>query len=251
MRAATLGLAALILTGLTAPRAHAAECTAEVFDGATMTVCRVTAGKDDLRLFWKSPEGAPYAGFGALAAGMKTAGLRLELAMNAGMFHEDLAPVGLYIEGGQQSAPLVTRDGPGNFGMLPNGVFCIREGSYAVIESRSFGRSDQGCRYATQSGPMLVIDGQLHPRFLPGSDSLHYRNGVGTSPDGKTAFLVISDDRVNFHHFARFFRDVLGVDQALYLDGSVSRLFVAATGRSDLGWPIGPILGVVTPEKGN
>jgi uncharacterized protein YigE (DUF2233 family) len=251
MRASFAGLLALILTGLTVPRADAADCASQEFDGATMTVCKVMLGQDDLRLFWKSPAGAPYLGFGALAAGMKASGLQLDLAMNAGMFHEDLAPVGLYIEDGKQAAPLVTRDGPGNFGLLPNGVFCIKADRFAVIESRAFGQSDQACRFATQSGPMLVIDGALHPRFLPQSDSLHYRNGVGVTPDGQTAFLVISDDRVNFDHFARFFRDALGVDQALYLDGSVSRLFVAATGRSDIGWPIGPILGVVTPIGGN
>ena len=197
------GLLALILAGFAHP-AMAATCAPQEFEGATMTVCRIEAGRDDLRLFWKSPEDQPFAGFGALAAGAAEQGLRLDLAMNAGMFHQDLSPVGLYIEEGRELAPLVTRDGPGNFGLLPNGVFCIGAGGYAVMESRAFVAERPDCRYATQSGPMLVIDGALHPRFLAESDSLNYRNGVGVSRDGQTAFLVISDDQVNFHRFARF-----------------------------------------------
>jgi uncharacterized protein YigE (DUF2233 family) len=249
MRAGFRGLLALALCLVTAP-ALAATCQDQEFDGASLTVCRVAAGQDDLRLFWKSPDGAPFGGFGALDTALGEQGLALQVAINAGMFHEDLSPVGLYVEEGRELAALVTRDGPGNFGMLPNGVFCIRATGFAVVESRAFAKSPPDCRFATQSGPMLVIAGALHPRFLPKSDSLNYRNGVGVSADGKTAFLVISNDEVNFHLFARFFRDALGLDQALYLDGSVSRLFDAAAGRSDLGWPIGPILGVVAAREG-
>jgi uncharacterized protein YigE (DUF2233 family) len=50
---------------------------------------------------------------------------------------------------------------------------------------------------------------------------------------------------VNFHQFARFFRDHLGVPDALYFDGRVSRLNAPAIGRSDFGLPIGPIIGTV------
>lgn len=251
MRAGLQGLLVLIWAGLAVTPALGASCTDQEFEGAAMTVCRVDAGVDDLRLFWKSADDVPFAGFSALSKGVKAKGLDLELAMNAGMYHEDLSPVGLYIEEGVQLAPLVTRDGPGNFGMLPNGVFCIGTGGFAVVESRAFGAGPPDCRFATQSGPMLVIDGTLHPRFLADSDSLNYRNGVGVSQDGRAAYLVITNDQVNFHHFARFFRDALGLKQALFLDGSISRLYDAKTGRSDLGWPIGPILGVVVPEGGN
>jgi uncharacterized protein YigE (DUF2233 family) len=163
--------------------------------------------------------------------------------MNAGMYHPDLAPVGLLVESGATRAPVVTADGPGNFGLLPNGVFCVTATGFAVIESRRFAAAPPACRQATQSGPMLVIGGALHPRFLPGSTSRHIRNGIGVSADGGRAVLAISGRPVNF-------RDGLGLPDALYLDGQVSRLYAPGLGRSDWGFAMGPMLGLVLPEGG-
>ena len=168
--------------------------------------------------------------------------------MNGGMYHPDRQPVGLYIEDGIEAQSIVTREGPGNFGLLPNGVLCLSETAAAVIESRSFAANPPACRFATQSGPMLVIDGALHPRFLVNSDSLFIRNGVGVRPDG-TLVAAISDAPVTFHHFGRLFRDVLGTPNALFLDGKVSRLHAPSLDRSDFGFPVGPILGVVGPKR--
>ena len=95
---------------------------------------------------------------------------------------------------------------------------------------------------------MLVNDGALHPRFLVDSDSVYIRNGVGVSADGKTAYFAISDSRVTFHQFARLFRDVLNTPNALYLDGSISRLYAPELGRHDRGLPLGPIIGTVVPR---
>jgi uncharacterized protein YigE (DUF2233 family) len=178
---------------------------------------------------------------------LATDGRTLGFAMNAGMYHRDLAPVGLYVEEGRQAAALVTRDGPGNFGLLPNGVFCWGD-SFRVIESRAFKAEAPACRFATQSGPMLVIDGKLHPRFLPGSDSTYVRNGVGVSADGRRAVFAISNDAVNFHSFARLFRDDLGLEDALYFDGNISRLYAPDLSRHDAGFPMGPIVGTVVPK---
>jgi uncharacterized protein YigE (DUF2233 family) len=127
-------------------------------------------------------------------------------------------------------------------------VFSIGTSRIAVIESRAIADKRPKCRYATQSGPMLVIDGALHPLFKPNSDSLNIRNGVGVSPDGKTAFFAISNTRVNFARFARLFRDQLGTPNALYFDGSISRILAPELGRSGAGFSIGPIVGVVVPE---
>ncbi len=229
---------------MAAPVAHAAACRDMMFDGGSYTVCDA-AGPDDLRVFHTGDDGQIYGSFAAIDAALAPAGLALGFAMNAGMYHSDRSPVGLLVIDGQQIAPIVTSAGPGNFGLLPNGVFCIAKTGFSVIESRRYADAQPDCDYATQSGPMLVIDGALHPRFLPDSDSLNIRNGVGVSVDGRRASFVISKDRVNFDTFARLFRDGLSLPNALYLDGSISRLHAPELGRSDAGFPMGPIVGTV------
>jgi len=236
---------AVALLGL--PTAAAAQCGQFVHDAAPYTVCEVEAGAD-MRLFLTDPEGATFGSFEKIEAELAQQGLTLGFAMNAGMYHPDRRPVGLYVEDGEEQARIVTAAGPGNFGMLPNGVFCILDEGYAVLESRAFAQSPRDCRYATQSGPMLVIDGALHPRFLAASESRLIRNGVGVSADGSRAFFAISDRPVNFHEFARLFRDGLDAPQALYFDGNVSRLHAPGLGRSDWGRPMGPVVGLVEPQ---
>lgn len=233
-----------IFFGLLGGNAEAA-CRDMLFEAVFYTVCEVSA-QEDLRLFHAGPDGA-FGSFVAVDDALAAQGLRLDFAMNAGMFHHDLAPVGLYIENGVQTAGLVTQAGPGNFGLLPNGVFCISDG-FRVIESLTYQAEAPACRYATQSGPMLVIAGALHPKFLADSDSVYLRNGVGVSADGERAVFAISNAAVNFHSFARLFRDGLGLPEALYLDGSISRLYAPALQRHDGGFPMGPIVGVVVPR---
>lgn len=236
----------LALAFLLAPvAAEASDCRDATFEGASYTLCEVTLG-EDLRLFHSGPDGA-YGSFRKLDEALGAEGKTLGFAMNAGMYHRDLAPVGLYIEDGVEVSKLVTRDGPGNFGLLPNGVFCIGK-TFRVIESREFKKEQPECRYATQSGPLLVIKGKLHPKLVPDSDSLYVRNGVGVSEDGTRAVFAISNDAVNFHSFARLFRDELGLPDALYFDGNISRLYAPQLGRHDGGFPMGPMVGTVVPK---
>ena len=222
-----------------------ADCRDMTFEGASYTVCEVAAGQD-LRLFHSGPDGA-LGSFTAVNEMLAPQGLGLGFAMNAGMYHRDLGPVGLYVEDGVEAAPLVTRAGPGNFGLVPNGVFCIGK-TLRVIETLAFAAEKPACRYATQSGPMLVIGGKLHPKFLPDSDSLHIRNGVGVPADGSRAVFAISNQEVNFYAFARLFRDGLGLPDALYFDGSISRLYAPELDRHDGGFPMGPMVGLVVPR---
>ena len=224
--------------------AEEGPCRQMRFEGERHVVCTFPPGAD-LRLFLDGPEGR-LGGFAALGAMLEAQGQRLAFGMNAGMYHPDRAPVGLYVEGGREVAPLVESAGPGNFGMKPNGVLCLAGGGGRVMTTEDYARERPACDYATQSGPMLVIGGALHPRFFAESDSLNVRNGVGTAPDG-TVHLAISRGPVNFHHFARLFRDGLGIADALYLDGRVSRLWAPELGRRDAGLPLGPMIGLVAP----
>lgn len=233
------------LAFLLAPPAFAG-CKGMEFEGHAYTLCEVGAG-EDLRLFQNSEDGRPFGGFSAVNRSLGQS--RLGFAMNAGMYHPDRRPVGLLIVDGVTEKDLVVGGSAGNFGMEPNGVFCIGD-SFHVMETRAYQADPPQCRFATQSGPMLVIDGELHPRFLPDSDSRHIRNGVGISPDGQTAWFAISEDEVTFHEFARLFRDGLGSRDALYFDGSISRLHAPEMGRDDIGFPLGPIVGTVVDRSG-
>ncbi|MDU8943826.1 phosphodiester glycosidase family protein [Ovoidimarina sediminis] len=224
------------------------SCGAGTFEDVPFSYCEVTPADGTLRVWHTAPDGLIFGTFERLRSALQSSGETLLFAMNGAMYHEDRAPVGLYIEDGTEHVPLVTRDGPGNFGLLPNGVFCVTASDVRVIETLRFAKERPDCRFATQSGPMLVIDGALHPRFLADGTSRNIRNGVGVRPDG-TAVFVISDAPVNFHRFARLFRDAMGTPNALYIDGKVSRLYAPALGRRDIGFPLGPIVGAVSPAQ--
>ena len=225
----------------------AQACRGLEFEGTEFTLCEVQAGAD-LRLFHSDAAGALLGSFSAVNAMLATEGKALAFAMNAGMYHRDRAPVWLYIENGVVRTPVQTRASDDNFGMLPNGVFCIGADGFSITDSRDFAAKPKACRFATQSGPLMVKQGALHPRFIPGGDSKYIRNGVGVSADGTRAVFAISEDSVNFDTFGRLFRDELALPDALYFDGKISRLYAPALNRDDLGFPMGPIVGLVVAK---
>ena len=237
--------AAISLALIAAPT-EAASCRDILFEEISFAVCEADPATETVRLFLNDAEGKPLGTFENVEARLKAEGQTLAFAVNGGMYHPDRRPVGLYVEDGQAISRIVTREGPGNFGLLPNGVLCLTDNSARVIESREFDRMSPNCRYATQSGPMLVIEGELHPRFLPNSSSRFVRNGIGVSSEGML-ISAISNQPVNFHQFARLFREVLKTPNALFIDGKVSRLYAPEMNRHDFGFPMGAILGVVVP----
>ena len=248
------GGAQLLVVGAlaqTVPVEEPGPCNTDAVGGADYVVCRVP-GDADIRLFLNNAAGEPYRHFNWVNEALAEIGERLVFAMNAGMYHSDRSPVGLYIERGQPVTHTNRNDGPGNFHLKPNGVFFVSAGGAPqVIATEIFVQIKQAPpRFATQSGPMLVIDGELHPRFLSDSISRKRRNGVGVDDAGDVWF-VLADSPVTFHEFGSYFRDVLKTPNALYLDGTISRLYAAGLGRNDPGIAMGPIVGVVAKIEAN
>ncbi|WP_375408196.1 phosphodiester glycosidase family protein [uncultured Methylobacterium sp.] len=210
--------------------------------GETFTVCTVDLKRERVRLFWLGSDGLPYSSLSSLAAKQ---GPQLGFAMNAGMYDTGQAPVGLYVEEGREMKAVSTANGPGNFHLKPNGIFYVKGDRAGVVETGRYLKANPKPDFATQSGPMLVVDGKVHPKISADGPSQKIRNGVGVRDDGRTAVFAISERPVTFGAFARLFKDDLGCRNALFLDGSVSSLYAPSLGRSDLSRPLGPMVGAV------
>jgi len=249
LRTCRIGIAAglLSLPLLTAPTAALAappSCEEIDFDGVDYTVCIADLSQSDLRLFWSDTAGAPYRTFRAVDAALAGQGLRLSFAMNAGMYNDAGAPIGLYVENGDEQKAISLTDGPGNFHLKPNGVFWQgQDGTLHIDVSEDYALEMHEPRWATQSGPMLLIDGTMHPQFAEDGASRFIRNGVGVR-DQHTAYFVISSGFVSFGRFARFFRDELNCRDALFLDGTVSSIWAPSVGRYDDNHELGPMVAV-------
>ncbi|WP_040589275.1 phosphodiester glycosidase family protein [Allomesorhizobium alhagi] len=250
-----LGATVLLLAPLSVavPALADGPCRSEDFEGVRYTVCSFDLVETDLRLFWRDASDRPYRSFSTLAKAVEADGRVLTFAMNAGMFQTDFTPIGLYVEDGRELRPTNTADAASglrpvpNFYRKPNGVFYIRGENAGVLTTERFLNVRRQTDYASQSGPMLVIDGELHPAFIEGSRDRTRRTGVGVSGPGMVHF-AISEDQVNFHDFARLFRDFLGCRNALFLDGGRGTgLFSPELGRNDISWHggFGPIVGAV------
>ncbi len=237
----------LAALGALAQPAAASEsaCETHAFEGSNFTVCAFDSRRDELRLVWTTPSGTALRGFDKLADGLGTDRVRVRFAMNAGMFEEDGKPLGLYVEGGVVRRPLNMRSGGGNFYLKPNGAFLLRrDGTLGVETSDALTNEPAAPLYATQSGPMLVIDNAFNPNIAADGPSHNIRNGVGLR-DAHTALFAISDEPVSFGRLARLFRDELGCRNALYFDGTISSAWIPAERRMDVAKPLGPMVVVL------
>ena len=258
----TASMIMLALSGPVAAHESAAHapCKSLTYEDAQYTVCQFDPKTVDLRLFLKDGEGKALGSFNAVNAELAKNGEELVFAMNAGMYHKNRSPVGGYQERSQEITQINTNKGQGNFHLLPNGVFWIKETRESYIDppevyhdafvasTESFMEGAHFVRDYTQSGPMLVIDGKLHPKFRKGSASRKIRNGVGKTETGDIVF-VKSETPVNFYDFATLFKDELAAPNALFLDGVISRLYAQNLDRNDVGAKMGPIVGVVVPKS--
>ncbi len=221
------------------PLQLAEPCELMMFEQSQFIVCTVDPKRHRIELAHLDSSNKPWGNLKRFVAAQSPL-----MAMNAGMYHEDLSPVGLYIERGIQHHALNFDTGQGNFFMKPNGVFGVTAtGQPFVQSSEAFAGSNSEPAFATQSGPMLVVDGVVHPKFEPDGASRNFRNGVGIDQHDRAVF-VISRGAVSFGKFARLFRDGLNCQNALYFDGVVSAFAQRDSIVQGGSYPAGPIVAV-------
>jgi uncharacterized protein YigE (DUF2233 family) len=238
-----------VLWPLALARASTSPCALQMFEGAEFTVCAFDASAQTLRLVTYDRSGVPLRAFANLARSLGKDRYRVRFAMNAGMFGDHGAPIGLYVENGKTRHGVNMRSGIGNFYMKANGVFSIgTDGTMRIEPTENYIARKARPVWATQSGPLLVIAGTLHDQIAPDGPSRYVRNGVGLR-DESSALFVISDEPVSFGKLARFFRDELKCNDALYFDGAVSSLWVPATHRQDDSYNLGPMVVVLDRPK--
>lgn len=228
--------------------ANAASCQRQNFENNNYIICKLDITHDQLELHLYDKDQQVLGSFSALQNHLKTKQRKLAFAINAGMYHPARNPVGLFVANEKQIASIKIGYGKGNFSLKPNGVFYVQNGRAAVEETQSFITNKRKPQLATQSGPMLVINNNIHPKFRKTSDSRKIRNGVGVQNNGKTIFFALALNRVNFHSFARLFRNHLKTPNALYLDGTISQIHSPSVNRTDSGNHMGPMLAVTVPE---
>ncbi len=229
-------LSLLLFTGMPAcaPTAQALDSGTLAFEGQNYRVVHLDLKREHLSLHWRDPQsGQPFSSIETLRQWGEARGRRLLFAANAGIYDRQFAPLGLHVENGKTVVPLNLAHGnpaSGNFSLLPNGVFAVYPDGHATVRtSTAFKAAGRSAQWATQSGPMLLIDGKLNDQFIDDSSSLKWRSGVCVKTPTEVIFAV-SEAPVNFHTFGRLFRDKLGCRDALYLDGSISQLYVDGEG---------------------
>ena len=243
-----IGLASVAVSSSTKsaelePHAQSEDCQRLTFENSRFEVCSYVAGVDEIRLDLRGPSGV-LGSLPALRQALGGDAARVKFAMNAGMYAADQTPMGLFVQDGKKLHPLNLHGGGGNFFLKPNGVFWIdAAGTPHIDDSVSFGERHVEPAMATQSGPLLVQSGQLHPQVAPDGPSINIRNGVCVR-QGR-AYFAISDDAVSFGRFARLLRDRVGCPDALYLDGAISSFWSPALGRIDKREGLGPLVVVL------
>lgn len=202
--------------------------------------------QQQVNFYLKAADGTNYGSLANLKTSLAKDKKDLLFAMNGGMYKKDRSPQGVFIENSIVKSNIDTASGDGNFYLKPNGVFYLTIDNVAEICKTADFKVGKYVKCATQSGPMLVIDGQIHKAFNEKSTNLNIRNGVGILPNNQILFAM-SKKEINFYDFAKFFKDK-GCKNALYLDGFVSRTYCPSKDWLQTDGDFGVIIGVVSKK---
>jgi uncharacterized protein YigE (DUF2233 family) len=227
-----LWLAASLAAHFSAAVLWAGHAERVEFLGAEYAAYWVNLESDELWLCWRDEAGKPLKSFARLREYLASKSLGLKFAINAGIYSSDDTPLGLHIEAHQVLRELnlgETDERQFNFYLKPNGVFFVVSNQARIVESHQFASLGARPILACQSGPLLVGEGRIHPAFRTNSTNFRWRSGVGVAKDGRIVFCL-SKSAIRFHDFARLFKERLGCDNALYLDGDICAIYLPELG---------------------
>ncbi|MFM2306534.1 MAG: hypothetical protein RLZZ367_1203 [Bacteroidota bacterium] len=216
------------------------------FRNAVYDCVVVDLDKCNIAMHLRNKKGNKYNSIGNVLHDSVLAGLRVIMVTNAGMYTAATDPQGLFIEQGIKISPADTSTVgiADNFHLKPNGVFYMDSTGAHIDTTEAFIKNiKHRVYYATQSGPMLVVNNQLHHAFREFSKNLNIRSGVGVVNAGKAVFCI-SREPVNFYDFASLYKYYFKCHYALYLDGAISRMYLPALKSNDTGGNFGPIISV-------
>lgn len=200
------------------------------FQGVKFRICK--AEPSEIKLLWKDPAtGKPFRSLAKAQGHLQGQGRKIKAIMNAGIYELDGTPTGLHVEDGAVLNPLNEKGGEGNFYSKPNGVFFIgKDGKAAILETGAYAKTSPEPKLALQSGPLLLLNGELNPKLSPKSIYRKHRNGIGVDAQGKVILAITGPsgngkrEQASLFCLASLFLE-LGCKDALYLDGEVSAMF--------------------------
>lgn len=221
-------------------------CKEKIKHDDHFVIYQVNPKTQNIKFYWKNNRNETLKSIEHLKNEVESGNEKLIFAMNGGMFEPDNSPKGLYIENFKLLKSIDTLNGSGNFYLPPNGIFYITKDNQAgIVETHKY-KQNTTTRYATQSGPMLLINGKINPIFKEDSKNLNIRNGVGISENGDVIFAM-SKKEINFHNLAQLFKE-MGCKNALYLDGFVSRTYLPEKNWIQKDGNFGVIIGITAPQ---
>ncbi len=222
------------------------------FRNNSFDVYVVDISKNKLAFFWRDSTKNIYTSFKNVKKAVEKENKKLLFATNAGIYKPDNSPEGLYIENGKKYVKVNYKQPAGyanfymNFGKeaRSNGIFIVTDKNKASVIKANEYKYSENIKFATQSGPLMLRNGKINPKFTKGSKNKRIRSGVGIIQSSKVVF-IISNERVNFYDFASIFKEIFGCKDALYLDGAISKMYLPKINRKELGGDFAAIIGVV------
>ncbi len=222
---------------------------AVIFNGVKYSIFVANTDSDQIKLHLLRPK--YKSSLGDVKSYLESQNFKPLMITNAGMFTATYEPEGLYIEENplkKYSLDVGDQKSSFNFYLYPNGVFYMDAKNTPHIDTtKEFARLQRlkkiKVKVATQSGPMLVINGRIHQAFVKGSTNYKIRGGVGIISSKKVVFACTVGGS-NFYDFGLFMRDVFNCKNALFLDGAISKMYLHDIYPEETGGQFGPVISV-------